>query len=37
MKNKSRINEKRVDELMVAITLYANQLEDYDKVISMPV
>lgn len=31
MENKSGINEKRVDELMTAITLYTTQLEDYDK------
>lgn len=31
MNNESGINEKRVDELMAAITLYTTQLEDYDK------
>ena len=31
MNSESEINEKRVDELMAAITLYTTQLEDYDK------
>lgn len=31
MSNVNGINEKRVDELMAAITLYTTQLEDYDK------
>lgn len=29
--NNEAINEKRVEELIGAITLYTNQLEDYDK------
>lgn len=31
MDNDKLANEKRADELMAAITLYTNQLEDYDK------
>lgn len=31
MNNENGINEKRVDELMAAISLYTTQLEDYDK------